>query len=135
MPTPILTAHDAAGHVHLIVGSNSLASARCNRSVEAGAKAVVVAPPDAEIHYALQKKIEDGQVEWIKGQFEDQILQTCGRAEVDNVVDAVFVTLGGKNLLSTHSNCLASLDLSAETLNRYTYLHVMPSASYPGQCR
>lgn len=111
MPTPILTAHDATGHVHLIVGSNSLASARCNRSLEAGAKAIVAAPADAEMHYALQKRIEDGQVEWIKGQFEDQILHTYGRDEVDNVADAVFVTLGGKDPLSRCNIYLTKLRL------------------------
>lgn len=115
MPAPVLTAHEATGHVHLIVGSNSLASARCNRSVEAGSKAIVVAPANAEIHYALQKKLEDGQVGWVKGQFEDQILRTCGRDEVDNVVDAVFVTLGGKNPLSMYGVCLTNLGTYAET--------------------
>lgn len=114
MPTPILTAHEAAGHVHLIVGSNSLASARCNRSVDAGARAIVVAAADAEIHYALQKKIEDGQVEWIRGRFDDQILRNRGRDEVDNIVDAVFVTLGGKNSLSMYSNCLTNLRVNVE---------------------
>ena len=96
MPVPVLTAHDATGHVHLIIGSNPLASARCTKSIECGAKAVLIAPPEAQLHYSLVKKVEDGLVEWRKKTFVDEDLQTLGRPEVDHVVDAVFVTLGGK---------------------------------------
>ncbi|MCJ1393575.1 hypothetical protein MMC18_006450 [Xylographa bjoerkii] len=102
MPTPLLTAHDAAGHVHLIVGSNPLAAARCTKSIESGATPIVLAPAEAQIHYSLLKKIEDGHVQWMKRAFLDEDLQTLGREEVGRVVDAVFVTLGGKPPLSTH---------------------------------
>ncbi|KAL9637749.1 MAG: hypothetical protein Q9164_002005 [Protoblastenia rupestris] len=119
MPAPLLTAVDSEKHVHLIIGSNPLASARCTKSIEVGAKPKIVAPPDAEVHYILAKRIEDGQVEWIRKHFEDTDVTSSGRAEVDHVVDAVFVTSGGKTalinvvdapnlctftLLSTHSD-------------------------------
>ncbi len=97
---PLLTALDAAGHVHLVIGSNPLASARCARSIEVGAKVKVVAPEDAEVHYALMKRIDEGTVEWLKRGFRDEDLETLGRDEVEGVVDAVFITLGGKNALS-----------------------------------
>ncbi len=100
MAPPLLTALDSAGHVHLIVGSNPLASARCSKSIEVGAKPKVIAPADAEIHYVLAKRIEDGEVEWIKKSFEDADLSTLGREEVNYIVDAVFVTLNGKTALS-----------------------------------
>ncbi len=100
MPAPMLTAQDSAGHVHLIVGSNPLASARCARSIEVGAKPKIVAPADAEIHYVLMKRIEIGEVDWIKRSFKDEDLKKLGRDEVEKVVDAVFVTLGGKAPLS-----------------------------------
>ncbi|MCJ1304083.1 hypothetical protein MMC08_006895 [Hypocenomyce scalaris] len=100
MPVPLLTAHDATGHVHLIIGTNPLASARCAKSIEVGAKPKIVAPADAEVHYALIKRIEDGEVEWIQERSGDEHLTTLGRDEVDNVVDAVFITLGGKKALS-----------------------------------
>ena len=100
MSAPLLTAHDATGHVHLIIGSNPLASARCARSIEVGARPTILAPADAEVHYALQKKIEEEQVNWIKKAFEDSDLESLGREEVNRVVDTVFVTLGGKNPLS-----------------------------------
>ena len=100
MAPPLLTALESAGHVHLIVGSNPLASARCSKSIEVGAKPKVIAPADAEVHYVLAKRIEKGEVEWIKKNFEDGDLSTLGRSEVDNVVDAVFVTANGKNALS-----------------------------------
>ena len=102
MPAPLLTALDCEGHVHLVVGSNPVASARCARSIEVGAKPKIVAPANADVHYVLAKRIEDGEVEWIKEGFEDSHLTSMGRDEVDNVVDAVFVTSGGKSALSTH---------------------------------
>ena len=100
MTSPLLTALDSEGHVHLIVGSNPLASARCARSIEVGAKPKIVAPANADVHYVLANRIEEGKVEWIKEGLEDTHLTTLGRDEVDNVVDAVFVTSGGKSASS-----------------------------------
>ena len=100
MASPLLTAISSADHVHLIVGSNPLASARCSKSIEVGAKPKVLAPADSDVHYVLAKRIEDGEVEWIKKSFEDADLSMLGRDEVDNVVDAVFVTANGKNVQS-----------------------------------
>lgn len=106
MAPPLLTALDSAGHVHLIVGSNPLASARCSKSIEVGAKPKVVAPADSDVHYVLAKRIEDGEVEWIKKSYEDADLSTLGRGEVDNVVDAVFVTANGKNVQGMKRPCV-----------------------------
>lgn len=100
MPSPILTALDSEGHVHLVIGSNPLASTRCAKSLEAGARPIVIAPPDAAIHYVLANRIEDGEIKWLKRSFEDTDVSNLGRREVDNVVDAVFVTSGGKGTLS-----------------------------------
>jgi len=98
----LLTAVDSVNHVHLIIGSNPLAGARCTRSLEVGAIPKIIAPSTATLHYGLAKKIEEGKVEWIQKDFEDSDLTTLGREDVDHVVDAVFVTSGGKNSLSTH---------------------------------
>ncbi|KAI9796052.1 MAG: hypothetical protein M1835_004718 [Candelina submexicana] len=103
MAPALLTALDATHHVHLIIGSNPLAAARCTRSLEVGAEPKVVAPSDADVHYGLMKRIEDGEVEWIKRAFRDEDLRELGRDQVDRVVDAVFVTTGGK---STHISTL-----------------------------
>ena len=65
-----------------------------------GAKPKIIAPADADVHYVLAKRIEDGEAEWIQHGFKDDHLTTLGRDEVDNVVDAVFVTSGGKSALS-----------------------------------
>ena len=100
MTSPLLTALDSEGHVHLIVGSNPLASARCAKSLKAGAKPIILAPADAAVHYVLANRVEDGEVQWVKKNFEDADLSSLGRKEVDNVVDVVFVTSGGKNALS-----------------------------------
>lgn len=99
MPDLLLTAQDSSGHVHLIFGSNSLASARCAKSLEVGAIPKIMAPKQAEVHYALMRRIEEGEVEWIKKDFEAADLKRYGRDEVDNVVDAVFVATGGDTVL------------------------------------
>lgn len=107
MTTPaLLTAVDSLNHIHLIIGSNPLAGARCTRSLEVGAIPKVIAPADATVHYGLAKKIEEDKVEWIQKEFEESDLTTLGREEVNHVVDAVFVTSGGKNSLSTHISTL-----------------------------
>lgn len=111
MAPALLTAVDSVSHVHLIIGSNPLAAARCTRSIEVGAKPILLAPEDATLHYGLAKRIEDGQVQWLKRHFRTDDLVTLGREEVDHVVDAVFVTAGGKGHLSEydemhyHSSC------------------------------
>ncbi|KAI9858763.1 MAG: hypothetical protein M1824_004183 [Vezdaea acicularis] len=102
MTQALLTAVNSTSHVHLIVGSNPLAAARCNRSIEVGAKPKVIAPADATVHYGLQKRIDEGEVEWVKKTFEEFDLKTLGRDEVDNVVDAVFVTLGSRSPMGVH---------------------------------
>ena len=101
MTVPLLTAHDCTGHVHLIFGSNPLASTRCTRSIEVGAKPKVVAPVDADFHYTLAGRIERKEVEWINKEFHSSFLANLGRDEIDNVVDAVFVTSGGNCERST----------------------------------
>ena len=106
MVTPFLTAHDATGHVHLIVGSNPLANARCSKSLEVGAKPIVLAKDDSYMHYALSKKTEEGKVQWIKRKFQDEDLKSLGREEVDYVVDAVFVTSEPKSAASSHISTL-----------------------------
>ncbi|KAI1212651.1 uroporphyrin-III C-methyltransferase [Annulohypoxylon truncatum] len=98
----MLTATDARSHIHLIVGSNPLAAARCGQSLSAGASPILLVPETAELHYALQKRIDDGEVKWIKEAFRDEHLFTLGREEIDHVVDAVFVTSGPREPLSAH---------------------------------
>ncbi|KAI3316481.1 uroporphyrin-III C-methyltransferase [Xylariaceae sp. AK1471] len=95
--TALLTATNAESHVHLVVGSNSLAAARCGQSLAAGASPVLIAPETAELHYALQKRIDDGQVKWVKDVFRDSHPFTLGREDVDHVVDAVFVTSSSRD--------------------------------------
>lgn len=106
MLPPLLTALDSEGHIHLVIGSNPLASARCAKSIEVGAKPVVIAPADADVHYMLAKQIQDGDVKWEKKNFEDADISRFGRDEVDNVVDAVFVTSGRKSTLSPYNSSL-----------------------------
>ncbi|KAH7333138.1 tetrapyrrole methylase [Rhexocercosporidium sp. MPI-PUGE-AT-0058] len=98
----LLTSIDATAHIHLIVGSNPLAAARCTKSLEVGAKPLLITPETAELHYALQKRIDNGEVKWLKKSFEDEDVLRLGREEINGVVDAVFVTLSPKDPLSSH---------------------------------
>lgn len=98
--TSFLAGIQCRDNIHLVVGTNPLASSRCAQSLAAGARAVVVAPPDAELHYALQRRIDDGEVKWERKHFEDDDLFRLGRDEVANVVDAVFVTSGPRDAQS-----------------------------------
>ncbi|KAJ9641575.1 uroporphyrin-III C-methyltransferase [Coniosporium tulheliwenetii] len=106
MTPALLTAVDSTSHVHLIVGSNPLAGARCTRSLEVGATPIVIAPEGDSIHYGLQKRIDEGSVSRIKRPFKDTDLTTLGRPDVDHVVDAVFVTLSSRQPLAAHISTL-----------------------------
>ncbi|GAW21265.1 hypothetical protein ANO14919_107840 [Xylariales sp. No.14919] len=93
----LLTAINAESHIHLVIGSNSLAAARCGQSLATGASPILVAPETAELHYALQKRVDDGEVKWIKEAFQESHLFTLGREDVGHVVDAVFVTSSSRD--------------------------------------
>ena len=112
MSALLLTAHDCSSHVHMIVGSNPLASARCAKSIEVGAKPKVVAPADADVHYVLAQRIDEGGVEWIQKSFDEQLLGSLGREEVDNFVDAVFVTSGGSCATSMYEIASGRLQIA-----------------------
>ena len=96
-----MIANDSNGHIHLIIGSNSIASARCVRSLQAGAKPILVikAVGSEGLHYGIQRRVDTGEVEWIQRDFEEEDLRLLGRVEVDGYVDAVFVTLPIENEL------------------------------------
>ncbi|KAH8703756.1 putative siroheme synthase [Talaromyces proteolyticus] len=99
---PLLVALNAAAQVHLIIGATSLAAARCTKSLQAGARPIILAPEAADIHFSLRGNIEQGLAQWVKKEFQDQDLTTLGREEVDHVVDAVFVTSGAETPLVAH---------------------------------
>lgn len=92
---PLMTAWNVQSHIHLIVGANPLAAARCTKSLEAGARPVIIAPETTDMHFTLAEHIASGSARWVRREFEDGDLTTLGREDVDHVVDAVFVTLGG----------------------------------------
>ncbi|KAK1244617.1 hypothetical protein MKX07_003416 [Trichoderma sp. CBMAI-0711] len=91
----MLAGLNCTDNIHLVVGTNPLAAARCAQSLAAGAHPIVVAPQTAELHYGLQRRIDDGSVKWVREAFADEHLFRLGRQEVGGVVDAVFVTAAG----------------------------------------
>lgn len=103
MLPPLLTAHDATGHIHLVIGANPLANTRCVNSLTVGATPVVIAPASVNMHYSLQQKVDEGLVKWLDKEFEDGDVETLGRRDVDGFVDAVFVTRSGISPLSKSS--------------------------------
>lgn len=96
---PLMTAWNVESQVHLIVGASSLAAARCTKSLEAGARPIIIAPQTADMHFTLSEHIANGSAQWVRREFEDRDLTELGREEVDRVVDTVFVTLGGSHPL------------------------------------
>lgn len=98
--TSLLVAVDSSFHVHLIIGSNPLASSRASKSLEVGAKPIIIAPKNADIHFGLRKKIEGEEIEWDQKEFEESDLWKLGREETRGWVDAVFVAEGGKSARS-----------------------------------
>lgn len=106
MTPALLTALDSTAHVHLIIGSNPLAGARCSKSIEVGATPILVAPETANMHYGVTKRVEEHSIQWIRRDFQDEDLTTLGREEVDCVVDAVFVTSGARTPFAAHVSSL-----------------------------
>ncbi|KAK1997449.1 uroporphyrin-III C-methyltransferase [Colletotrichum falcatum] len=104
--TSLLAALNCKGNTHLIIGTNPLAAARCTQSLAAGATVILLAPDTPDLHYGLQKRVDAGEVAWHKKAFEATDLFTLGRDEVDNVVDAVFVTSGARDPSSAHISAL-----------------------------
>lgn len=101
MPDLLLTAQNARGHIHLVIGSCALANARCTNSLRVGAIPKIIAPIGAVSKSSgLANRVADGEVEWIKkdlSDIEEVDLRTNGRWEVDCFVDAVFVTVRGES--------------------------------------
>lgn len=129
-PISLLTAVDSTSHIHLVVGSNPLAAARCAKSLEVGAKPLLIALESADLHYSLQKRINSGEVEWLKKSFEDEDVLRLGREEVNGVVDAVFVTLGQRDPLSKLLTDPGSVLL---TVNRRAHISNLQTKSNTSQ--
>ena len=102
MRVSLLTSIDATEHVHLIIGSNPIAAARCAKSIEVGARPILIAPEDAEVHFGLRKRVDDGEVRWVRKVFEESDLAVWGREEMSGYADAVFVTTGSRSPQSKH---------------------------------
>ncbi|KAK5991205.1 SUMT protein [Cladobotryum mycophilum] len=102
----MLAGLNCTGNIHLIIGTNPLAGARCTQSLNAGAYPILIAPETADLHYGLQGKIDEGLVKWERKTFEDEDLFRLGREEVGGVVDAVFVTAGSDDELRIHISSL-----------------------------
>lgn len=96
---PLMTAWNVQSQIHLIVGANPLAATRCTKSLEAGARPIIIAPETVDMHFTLSEHIANGSAEWIRRDFQDDDLTTLGREYVDHVVDTVFVTLGSSHPL------------------------------------
>lgn len=97
----LLAGLNCTNNIHLIIGTNPLASTRCTQSLSAGASPILIAPATADLHYNLQSKIDAGLIKWHQTPFEDGHLFTLGREEVNHTVDAVFVT-SPRDVLATH---------------------------------
>ncbi|KAK4940985.1 uroporphyrin-III C-methyltransferase [Elasticomyces elasticus] len=88
----LLTAQSCIDHVHLIVGSGPLAASRCAKSLEVGARPVVVSPETDDVHFTLAKAIEDGRVKWVQRGFQEEDLRTLGREDVDGAPESIHIS-------------------------------------------
>ncbi|CAK7562847.1 MAG: uroporphyrin-III C-methyltransferase [Sporothrix epigloea] len=97
-PRSLLTAVNSHGHIHLVVGENPLAAARCGHSLAVGAKPILITPEPANqgelLPAALQVRVDAGEVRRVlyTDAFSEKHLEKLGREEVNGFVDAVFVT-------------------------------------------
>ncbi|KIW16045.1 hypothetical protein PV08_06096 [Exophiala spinifera] len=92
----LLTAQACVDNVHLVLGSGPLAASRCFKSLEVGARPIIVTSNATDLHFNLRSCIEDGRIGHIEREFQEKDLNTLGREEVDRYVDAVFVTFPAK---------------------------------------
>lgn len=133
-PAPFMTAWDVQSQIHLIVGANSLAAARCTKSLEAGAKPIIIAPETADMHFTLSEHINNGSAQWVRREFQDDDLITLGREEVDRVVDTVFVTLGGNSNLGMSFPPSHGQYNDFNEVSSTSYLKTVPALENPNQC-
>lgn len=108
----LLAGINARDNIHLILGTNPLAAARCTQSLAAGAHPILIAPAASELHYGLQAKLDDGSVKWEQKSFEDGDLFRLGRAEVDGVVDAVFITSSSSSSSSSSTTTVSNTHIA-----------------------
>lgn len=80
---------------HVIVGGKALvASLRAKAILAAGAYPILIEEAGTDdLSKTLQGLIDEGKVKHVRESYKEEHLKSLGRAEVDSVVDKVFVTL------------------------------------------
>lgn len=121
---PLMTVWNIESQIHLIVGATPLAAARCTKSLEAGARPVIIAPETTDMHFTLAEHIANGSAQWVRREFKDDDLTNLGREDVDHVVDAVFVTLGGGHPLGRIVDVTCLYRAQGWTDSCHTGLHI-----------
>ncbi|KAK9458335.1 tetrapyrrole methylase [Dipodascopsis uninucleata] len=96
--TGLMICQNCEEQVHLVVGSSALSLQRIARSLEYGARVILVAPNDDSSSENWQTDVREttaqsNRLTWIERDFSMKDLTTLGRQEVCNVVDMVFVAL------------------------------------------
>lgn len=92
--TCLLASLKCTDEVHLIVGASNVAASRINSILEAGAKPVLLTnQPSEEFTKSIEDNIANGNLKYVKKEFENDDLSKLGRSEVNHVVDRVFVAL------------------------------------------
>ncbi|GEQ66938.1 hypothetical protein JCM33374_g601 [Metschnikowia sp. JCM 33374] len=91
----LLASLNCSNEVHLVVGGNSnIAALRVNSIIASGANPILVQnSPIETFPISLQDLISGGKVTLLQNDFKPEFLTTLGRAEIDGVVDKVFVAL------------------------------------------
>ncbi|KAK9464929.1 tetrapyrrole methylase [Lipomyces arxii] len=106
----LLISQNCVGQVHLVIGSTALSISRVTKSLQCGASVFLIAPEIGPENKALEvwrnevesKEEQSASFKWMRRDFEDNDLLSFGRAEVEKVVDAVFIALPASSALRSH---------------------------------
>jgi uroporphyrin-III C-methyltransferase len=92
-----LNSHD---EVHGVIGDSPVAYLRVATIIESGAKAIIWATTDELFPPSVKQHIDDGNLRFIRSDYDFENLtgevSSCGRDDIDGVIDRLFVCLPGK---------------------------------------
>jgi len=96
----LLVSLNSNGEVHGVIGDSPVAFLRVATIIESGAKAIIWATSDELFPPSIKQHIDDGNVQFIRSDYEFENLtagvSSYGRDDVDGVIDRLFVCLPGK---------------------------------------
>lgn len=113
--------------------------ARVAKALDAGAVVKLISPGEEKeggLPSTLWKRVQDGQVEWMRREFVADDLTTLGREDVDRVVDRVFVTLPTECAQCKFGEIRVAKERKESSSSEYhRLLHLLPLPSLTDSCQ